>query len=76
VRAALPPAIEPRDTRGTLVTDAQGQTVRQIVVEDGKPVSTAYFWRGHLYVRADDLFEYFNIRYNWRVSEQMLSVMP
>lgn len=74
VKTALPPPVEPPDTRGTLVTDASGKTVRQIQVEDGKPVSTAYRYNGHTYVCADDVFDYFNLKYDWQVARQSLTL--
>jgi L,D-transpeptidase ErfK/SrfK len=74
LRRASPPAIEPADPRGRVVTDASGRPVQEIVVEDGKPVSTAYLWKGHAYVRADDLFDYFGYKYDWKIARQMLSI--
>lgn len=74
VKKGRPPAIEPKESRGTLTTDAGGQTVRTIVIENGKPVATAWRWKGHTYVRADDFFGYYDMPYDWQVTQQRLTV--
>lgn len=73
VRDGLPPLQPLEPLRGERVDGPDGP-VRRIVVGPTDFASTACRWQGRLYVRADDVLDFFEMRHDWRVLERTLVV--
>lgn len=73
VRDGLPPLQVSEPLQGELVEGPDGP-VQRVVVGPGDIVSTACRWQGRLYVRADDVLDFFEMRHEWRVAERTLVV--
>lgn len=73
VRDGLPPLQVSEALPGARLDGPSGP-VQRVVTGSGDIASTACRWQGRLYVRADEVLDFFEMRHEWRVAERTLVV--